>query len=156
MLSFNRRQLRPAARNRAAFTLIEVMIAMIVFVSLVMVFSGTIPLARKTASANGQYAQAISLCQHKIDQLRAVGYGRLTYTELLDAGIIDTYPKTTPFSFVTTDDVATVLVQPTATVTLESAGTDMTKATITITWKNTTYSSKTNTMTLVAIIANVS
>jgi len=95
------------SRNHSnkGFTLVEVMISLITFAVLTVIFGATVPLAKKTAHMNGQYAQALSLCQHKIDQLRAVGYGRINYTELSDAGIIDDSPTTSPFSFNEVDQV---------------------------------------------------
>ncbi len=145
---------RPRAHNRG-FTLIEVMISLGVFVALTLIFAACVPVARKTAKANGQYSQAISLCQHKIDQLRAVGYGRVNYDELSDAGIIDDSPSAQPFSFNTVDDVAEYLPQPTSTLAVEDFGADQLKVTATITWQNTTYQSKISRASLSAVIANV-
>lgn len=131
------------------------MISLGVFSLLIVIFATSVPLAKKSSQVNGQYAQAISLCQHKIDQMRAVGYGRITYTELSDAGIVDDSPSTLPFSFVGVDDVESYLPQPTATVNVQYNGTDKVTVTATITWKNTTYESKTSTVSLSAIITNV-
>ena len=41
----------------------------------------------------GNYQQASSLVQHKIDELRSVGYGRLDFTNLRTSGIIDATPR---------------------------------------------------------------
>lgn len=145
------------ARNHSnkGFTLVEVMISLITFAVLTIIFGAAVPLAKKTAHMNGQYAQAISLCQHKIDQLRAVGYGRINYTELSDAGIIDDIPTTSPFSFNEVDQVEDYLPQPTATLNVESLGPNQLKVTAVITWRTTTYSTKTSTASLTAIITNV-
>jgi prepilin-type N-terminal cleavage/methylation domain-containing protein len=140
-------------RNRG-FTLIEVMLSLMVFVVLTLIFAAAVPVAHKTAKMSGQYSQALSLCQHKIDQLRAVGYGRIDYDELSDAGIIDDSPSYPPFSFVGVDQVADCLSQPTATLSLDF-GVDEVKATATITWRSGTDASKTSTASLSAIIANV-
>lgn len=145
------------SRNHSnkGFTLVEVMISLITFAVLTVIFGATVPLAKKTAHMNGQYAQALSLCQHKIDQLRAVGYGRINYTELSDAGIIDDSPTTSPFSFNEVDQVEDYLPQPTATLNIANWGPDQLKVTATITWRTTTYSTKTSTASLTAIITNV-
>ena len=52
-------------------------------------FSAMLPMASKASRMVGSYQQAASMVQHKIDQCRAIGYGRLTYSELLTAGVID-------------------------------------------------------------------
>ena len=85
-----------ALGSSAGYTLLEVTLSLFVFAVAVVIFAGTVPTAAKTAYLSGQYAQATSLCQHKIDQARAVGYGRLNYTELSDAGIIDDSPTRSP------------------------------------------------------------
>jgi len=141
--------------HSGGFTLVEVMISLMVFVVLTLIFAACVPTARKAAKTNGQYSQAISLCQHKIDQLRAVGYGRITYDELSDAGIIDEARTTQPFSFTGVDDVAAYLPQPTTTLSVDDVGTDQLLVTATITWRTTTYESKASTASLSAIIANV-
>lgn len=150
-----RRMTQTRNHNNRGFTLVEVMISLITFAVLTLIFAATVPLAKKTAHMNGQYAQAISLCQHKIDQLRAVGYGRINYTELSDAGIIDDNPTTPPFSFNEVDQVEEYLPQPNATLNVESLGADKLRITAAITWKTTTYGTKTSTASLTAIITNV-
>ncbi len=137
------------------FTLIEVMISLTVLVALTLIFAACVPAARKAAAVNGQYSQAISLCQHKIDQCRAVGYGRITYDELFDAEIIDGNPTSLPYSFVGVDEVASCLPQPTATVNVTDAGTNRLRITATVTWQNTTYEAKTSSMSLSAIVTNM-
>ena len=144
---------RPAAKR--GFTLIEVVVAMVVFAFVVIVFSSSIIIARKSSNLNGQYAQAISLCQHKIDQMRAVGFGRLNYTELSDAEIIDTTPTSAPFQFATVDQVTDYLNSPTTTIALSNPSAKETLVTVTISWKPNTYESRVSTTSLSAIIVNV-
>jgi len=142
-------------RANGGFTLIEVLLALAMLVVLTFVFTACATASRKVAKMNGQYSQAISLCQHKIDQLRAVGYGRVNYTELEDAEIIDGTPTSSPYSFKVVDDVAAYLPSPTATVRVQSIASNQLKVTATVTWRNTTYQTKTSTMSLSAIIANM-
>jgi prepilin-type N-terminal cleavage/methylation domain-containing protein len=148
--------------SKRGFTLVEVVMSLVVFSLLVVIFAACVPLSQQSSSANGQYSQAMSLCQHKIDQCRAIGWGRLNYTELKNAGIIDTAPTTSPFTFEDVDTVTTFLPQATATLKVEDlsqtiGGTTVTytKVTVTITWKNLTYKTKTSTATAAGYIANV-
>lgn len=138
---------------KRGFTLIEVMISLMVFVVLTCIFAACIPVAKKASRMNGQYSQAISLCQHKIDQLRAVGYGRLTYDGLSDI-YIDDSPTSLPYSFAGIDDVGNYLIQPTATLNIIK-GTDEAKVTVTITWKSSSSESMRSSAHLSAIITNV-
>jgi prepilin-type N-terminal cleavage/methylation domain-containing protein len=143
-----------ARTHNRGFTLVEVMLSLMVLVVLTLIFAASVPVAHKTAKMSGQYSQALSLCQHKIDQLRAVGYGRIEYEELSDAGIIDDSPSYAPFSFVGVDQVANCLSHPTATLSL-AFGIDEVKVTAAVTWRSGTDRYKTSTASLSAIIANV-
>ena len=141
--------------SKRGFTLVEVVVSITVFSFLMLVFSTSVILAEKTSHMNGQYAQAISLCQHKIDQMRAVGYGRINYTELSYAGIIDDAPENLQYSFVGVDEVANYLPNPTARINIQSIGTDKIKVTVTIKWKVASHESKTSSTSLSAIVTNV-
>jgi len=145
---------KPPRWNRG-FTLVEVMVSLMLFAVITLIFAACVPSGRKASEMNGQYSQAISLCQHKIDQLRAVGYGRINYTELSDAGIIDDSPSSLPFSFVAVDQVANYLPRPTATLSIQDIAANQVKVTATITWTTTSYEAKTSTASLSAIITNV-
>jgi prepilin-type N-terminal cleavage/methylation domain-containing protein len=142
--------------KRGGFTLIEVVISLAVFTMVILVFAVSMPMAEKSADMNGQYAQAISLCQHKIDQLRSVGYGRITYDELSDAGIIDTSPSSgLYFSFTGVDNISTYLQNPDARIYITNVSTGIVEVTVTITWKKSSYETKTSTLTVKALITNV-
>lgn len=146
-------------RNTRGFTLMEVMIALFVFSLLMVMFASSLLVAKSASTINGQYAQAISLGQHKIDQLRAVGYARLTYQELCDPGIIDATPNAPPYRFdsATNDDqVPTYLPNPTATLNIQPYGADarVKLVTVTITWKSNAKRAANSQVVLNAQIAN--
>lgn len=139
----------------------EVMISLFVFALVTTLFASSLILGKSASTINGQYAQAISLCQHKIDQLRAVGFGRLTYTELNDAGIVDDNPTTSPYSFVLCDQVASYLPKidkntpPIATLSITNHSDSRVKiATVTVTWKAAPNKTTNSTVTMTAYIAN--
>jgi hypothetical protein len=129
------------ARRRGA-SLIEIVITIFLMAMAVMTFGGFYPTAARSSQMSGNHAQAISIVQHKVDQMRAVGYGRLTYTELRNAGVIDSTSTTSPFRFEAVDQVSTQLPAPVGTITLASAGTDLMQVTIKIQW--TGFPAKTN------------
>ena len=125
----------PLRRARRGTSLLEVVLAVFFMASAMLIFGALQPTSAKTSRVNGNYSQAVSLVQHKVDQLRAVGYGRLTYSELNAAGIIDTTPTAQPYHYETVDEIAQYLPSPTATVAFTSAGTDVMHVTITVAWQ---------------------
>ena len=125
----------PRIASKRGFTLVEVMFALGVMLVLTLIFAACVPVARKAAIMNGQYSQAVSLCQHKIDQLRAIGYGRINYDDM-DGLYVDVSPTTSPYSFTEVDEVASCLIQPTTSVEVVKNAADTKKTiTVTITWK---------------------
>ncbi len=139
------------------FTLVEVMVSVAVFAIISVIFATSIPLADKASRMNGQYAQAISLCQHKIDQLRAVGYGRLNYLDLAAPGdIIDPGHINQPFHFEDVDQVGSYLPNPTATITIQNITPDkVARVTVTVRWKTASHESRNRQLSMSALIANV-
>lgn len=156
MLTARHSSTRSRHCGNRGFTLIEVMVSLVVFAATSLVFAASVPLAEKASHVNGQYTQATSLCQHKIDQLRAVGYGRLNYLELSDAGIIDSSPISQPFSFAVVDEVAEYLPQPTAVLSIEDTATSgVRKVTVTITWKQAAHQADTSHLSISALVTDV-
>lgn len=144
--------------KKNGFTLIEVAISLLVFSIVVIIFASSVVMAKKAAHMNAQYAQALSICQHKIDQLRAVGFGRLNYQELNDAEIVDDSPSDlSGLSFTGQDRVADYLPQPTSSLAIDtpdSSDPKTLRATVSLTWHPVPYESRTSTVTLVALIVN--
>jgi type II secretory pathway pseudopilin PulG len=138
--------------NEKGLTLIETIVSLLVFSFVILIFASAMPISGKSAHVNGQYAQAVSLCQHKLDQARAVGFGRLNFTELNDAEIIDSSPSTAPFSFRTIDEVLTYLPNSTATLNLVAVDSKTTRVTATINWKTLPTDQNTRTVTLTALV----
>ena len=81
-------------RRRRGFTLMEVTLALMIFMMMTLVFAAVFPVAVRGAQQGNNYAQAALLAQHKVDQLRAAGFTKMDYADLLSLGVID--PMTTP------------------------------------------------------------
>ncbi|MBV9850326.1 MAG: prepilin-type N-terminal cleavage/methylation domain-containing protein [Armatimonadetes bacterium] len=89
-------------RRQRGFTLMEVTLALIIFLMMTLVFAAVFPVAVRGAQFSNNYAQAAQLAQHKIDQLRAAGFSKMDYTDLYNQGIIDAMnapPASLPYSF---------------------------------------------------------
>jgi prepilin-type N-terminal cleavage/methylation domain-containing protein len=146
-------------RGRPGYSLIEVIVAMTLFSLATLVFAALFPAAARTSRMNNQYAQAVSLAQHKIDQMRAVGYGRLDYTDLLAASIIDATPNASPFRFDqqsatdSTDDLSNFFPSDTSSITIADEATDLKRVTVTLNWTGDGSKQTAGSVTLVALIA---
>lgn len=156
---------RGAIHNRRGASLVEVVIALFMFGLLVVLFAGSLMVSSAATGINGQYAQALSLCQHKMDQLRAVGYGRLTYDELEEANIIDPSPTSLPYSFTQEDGVNALLqlrdeqgntYNPTTSVAISDLPGDprVRVVTVTVTWKSASHKMTNSVASLTGYIAN--
>lgn len=157
---------RQKHRRAQGFTLTEVIIALFVFALLTLLFAGSFMLSAKATGINGQYAQALSLCQHKMDQLRAVGHGRLGFDELNDACIVDDEPSTLPYRFTVQDGVADLLGlrnaqgvvtnPPTTSISITNLGSDtrVKVVTVSILWKAAPNRTTNSSATVVGYIAN--
>lgn len=72
----NSRRARRHCRARG-FTLAEVALAMVILAMMTLMFAAVFPIAVRGAQYSSNYAQAATLAQHKLDQLRSAGYSRL-------------------------------------------------------------------------------
>lgn len=140
-------------QHNRGLTLVEITVALGVMTFVVLMFAATLPMAARTSKMNGNYAQAISLCQHKIDQMRAVGYGRLTYTELRAAEIIDSTPTSPPYSFYTVDELGNYFASATGTIDLQTFDTNITRVTVRLNWTGCGTRQTAGSYSLVALIA---
>jgi hypothetical protein len=123
----------------------------------VLAFGALFPTAAKSSKMNGNYAQAVSIAQHKIDQLRSVGYGRLNFTELNNAGIIDATPTAAPFSFSGVDNLASYFPAYSGTIDVSYVntpeGTTLAQVTVAVTWTGQGDKATGGNATLVSLIA---
>lgn len=138
---------------RPGYSLIEVMVATFLLSLGVLAFSALAPVSAKAAKMNGNYAQAVSIAQHKVDQLRSVGYGRLNHADLLAAEVIDASPGAEPYKFDTVDGLANYYPVFTSSITTEDVATDLKKATVTVSWTGQGDKPTQGNATLVILIA---
>lgn len=118
----------------SGFSLIEVLVSIFLIALGGAIFGSLIPSAVRSGRMVANHHQAASLVQHKIDQLRAVGYGRLNYTELVEAGIIDESPDTQPFTFKNVDQLTEFYRDPVATITIHDLNATIKQVTVTLSW----------------------
>lgn len=147
------------SRKRNGFSLVEAVLSITLLLVTALMFAATAPVASRAATINGEYSQAVSFCQHKIDQCRQMGYGRLTYSDFYNTGMIDANPTSAPFSFTSIDNLDdSNLAQVTGTINVTTPATSLVtganykEVTVTVTWVSGTFKRKTNSVSLVAEI----
>lgn len=121
-------------RKSSGFTIIEVAVALFIVLGGALIFSVLMTMAVKSGKMVGNHQQAVSIVQHKVDQLRAVGFGRLTHIELSDAGIIDAVPNEAPYTFTKIDQLEQFFPNPVGTIQVQDIGINVRQVTVTLVW----------------------
>lgn len=123
-------------KRRRGFQLVEVIIATLLLSMAGTIFVALYPTATRSTRLVTSYSQAVSMVQHKADQLRAVGYGSLDYTNLLNSGLIDAPTKTSPYRFEVVDNISKQLSNPVGEITISDVATNLRQATVRLTWSD--------------------
>jgi type II secretory pathway pseudopilin PulG len=139
--------------KRSGFTLVEAVVSMMIVAASAGVFFALLPMSFKTGKMVGTHQQAASLIQHKVDQMRGVGYGRLSYAELKDAGIIDASPGSQPYSFKTVDGLTAIYSVPTATITITDYSATVKQVRVNLVWTGSSMKQGRGDMSITALIA---
>jgi Tfp pilus assembly protein PilV len=152
--------------SASGFTIIEVTLALFIFLMMTLMFAAVVPTAARNAQYANTYAYAASICQRKLDQLTEAGWDKLDQADLQNLGIIDNTPATTDgaaviFTFTnnttssnannpdnldqlfsggtnsSTRPVGTIRIEPWATTTIAGTPTPvLSKVTVTISWRD--------------------
>jgi prepilin-type N-terminal cleavage/methylation domain-containing protein len=123
-------------KNRPGFSLMEIMVAVLLFSFAVTAFASLFPVSMRMRSKSENATRATMMAQQKIEQLRARPYADLNYTVLQGANLIDASSTTSgPYSFTQVDNLASQLPQATGTLTLTDVDpNNLKQADVTITW----------------------
>ena len=140
-------------RAHRGFTWIEILASIFIVGLSAVFFASLYPMATKSQLMVGNHQQALGLIQHKIDQLRAIGYGRLTYTELKDAGIIDATPASSPYRFDGVDSLTTIYPAAQGTITISDFSSNVRQATVSLTWSGSARRQGNGSLSLTTLIA---
>lgn len=124
---------RKTTRTRG-ITWIEMLIAMFMVGVTTAGFAQLLTAAARAQTVAITTQSTSSMVQHKLDQLRALGYGRLTYSELQNAGVIDSAPTQPPYSFTQVDDLASVHAGCQGRIDVQDFSPNVRRVQVQITW----------------------
>jgi type IV pilus assembly protein PilV len=138
---------------KPGFTLIEVMVSIFLVALGAIMYTALMPMAAKGSQMVSNYQQASSLAQNKIDEIRAVGYGRIDYADLLAAGIIDSSPTSSPYCFTAQGGLATIFPGATGTIAISDFSPTIKQVTVTVTWSASAVKQDNGSLSAVALVA---
>ena len=127
-------------RRTGGFTLVEVGMATALLLMMGLLFGTAVPAILRAPQFSGNYMQASELVQHKIDQLRAAGFGTLSQpAQLQGLGIISSVNPNGTYDFTAADNLTGYFpAGSTGTITLadnpNAQAHTLTDVTITIAW----------------------
>lgn len=139
--------------KQRGISLVELLFGLFLATMAGLVFTAILPMASKTEKMLSYYEQASSFGQHKIDQMRAVGYGRLTQKHLEMGGIIDASPTVAPFSFKTIDDLPSIFPKPKGTIEIFDHTSKVRRVRVTIEWSGSLAKQANGKLVVEALIA---
>ena len=141
-----------APNRRRGFIMLEALVGIFIVCLVALIYAASMSLGSRSTRMMQNTDQAATMFQHKSDQLRAVGYGRLDGADLLAAGIVDSAGGTT-FAFTNADKLATALPSGTGTLSISDATADVKRVTITISWDGGQFKGKKEVLSADVLIA---
>lgn len=127
--------------RRRAFTLMEVVLSIFLLAVVAVIFGALFPIGQRLSGGAKWRAQALMLAERRMEAVKLLGYGNLTYDGLRAYGLIDASPNTSPFSFTNTDDAsnespAKMLPQGTGQIVVEDVAWDVKRVIVRVGWRD--------------------
>lgn len=127
-------------RRVAGFTLAEVVLSIFLLAVVAVVFGALYPTSQRLGGNTKWRATALLLAERRMEAIKLLGYGNLTYDGLRAYGLIDASPNTSPFSFTNTDSAqnespARLLPQGTGEIVVEDVAWDVKRVTVRVRWQ---------------------
>lgn len=117
---------------RRGLSLVEVLVTATILVVAVLTATAMFSTASSLRDYSGAYSHAGTILQRKLEQVRRLPYSQLTYTGLLNAGVID--PGDSPYSFTTVDSLTSELSNADGRIVLSNGGRETARADVILTW----------------------
>jgi prepilin-type N-terminal cleavage/methylation domain-containing protein len=122
-------------KARRGLTFLEVMIALMLLSSGVLMAGTLFPAATMARTRSSSNSMAATIIQRKLEQVRRLPAASITYSGLYANAVIDS-GNTSPYSFTAADSVASKLQKGKGTLTLTNPGGDLVTISVTVTWEN--------------------
>lgn len=144
--------------RRRAFTLIEVVLSIFLLAVVAVIFGALFPIGQRLSGGAKWRAVALMLAERRMEAVKLLGYGNLTYDGLRAYGLIDASPNTSPFSFTNTDDAsnespAKMLPQGTGQIAVEDVAWDVKRVIVRVGWRDA--NGRTQTVELRTLVTNL-
>ncbi|MEJ5252863.1 MAG: prepilin-type N-terminal cleavage/methylation domain-containing protein [Chthonomonadetes bacterium] len=144
--------------RRRAFTLMEVVLSIFLLAVVAVIFGALFPIGQRLSGGAKWRAQALMLAERRMEAVKLLGYGNLTYDGLRAYGLIDASPNTSPFSFTNTDDAsnespAKMLPQGTGQIVVEDVAWDVKRVIVRVGWRDA--NGRTQTVELRTLVTNL-
>jgi len=128
-------------RRARGFTLAETVLSIFLLGVVAGEFGALFPVSQRVSGSAKWRAAALALAERRMEAIKFIGYGNLTYDGLRAYGLIDASPNTSPFSFTNTDDAsrespARVLPNGQGQIVVEDAAWDVKRVTVRVSWRD--------------------
>ncbi|HLO99216.1 MAG TPA: prepilin-type N-terminal cleavage/methylation domain-containing protein, partial [Fimbriimonas sp.] len=140
-------------RRRRGFTWIEILVSIAVIVLAGGIMFATLPISAKSQVSADRYLEASGLVQRKVDQMRSLGYGRLSETELTTAGIAGAKVSTDKYSFTSDDAGLTTFSNGTGTITISDFSSTIKQIQVDFSWKDSGGQATPRSLSVTTLIA---
>ncbi len=128
-------------RRARAFTLAEIVLSIFLLGVVAVVFGALFPVSQRVSGSAKWRAAALALAERRMEAVKFIGYGNLTYDGLRAYRLIDASPNTSPFSFTNTDDAshespARMLPNGQGQIVVEDTAWDVKRVTVRVSWRD--------------------
>lgn len=113
----------------------------------------TIPVSTKSQTSADRYLEASGLVQRKIDQMRSLGYGRLTKLELINAGIAASETSVNKYAFTSTAAGLTTFSNGNGVITISDFSTTIKQIQVDFSWKDSGGQATPRSLSVTTLIA---
>ena len=121
-------------RSRRGAGLIDALVTIMILGITGVVFSTTFPASFTCSGQAQEYKIATAIAQRKMEQLRGMEYESLSQPLLLAAGLIDTDPTSSPYSFTSVDSLADQLPRGSGSLSITDITADQRRVVVTLNW----------------------
>ncbi len=137
-------------RNRRGVGLVDAVVALLLLALAGVLFSATFPTGLAAVRQSGETKKAVALVEQKIEQVKALGFESLSYSNLRAANVVDAAPTDSPYAFTSVDSLSSNMAGATGKLVIDSDAPGVKRVTVSITWKGGAAAHDVTIRTLVA------